>query len=381
MTNLNGGDVHPLTDSSSSPSQQLRLRAYQSIYGILDDYLPVNQASSFSPLSDLQNLESNFRRLGVSDLNARQQQLLSNNRGSNQFPLETGDQSMISVREHFNPSHVQQQTQRELINQSQRLWFPNDNRVHGYGAMGSLHTGLGDVSFSPSYRFVDQSPWGFSQRTNHDTYTVSDPRATMLSRAKDRVESLQLQSMIDQGSRETIDKIFGDLVSHVCELMIDPFGHQVFRKLLEKCSEEQITQVLGMVIQKPIQFVRVCGDANGNYVVQYVLELEDCQVADALSRYLDGNYVQLACDKYGSHAVQKFLKNRQFNTRRIVQELLCDIDSLLVNPYGNYVIQTAWSVSQDDMQGELLYHINRNHPFMRCNRYGRKVLEKLKIWT
>lgn len=83
-----------------------------------------------------------------------------------------------------------------------------------------------------------------------------------------------------------------------------------------------------------------------NYVVQYVLELEDCEVADALSRYLDGNYVQLSCDKYGSHAVQKFLKNRQFNSRRIVKELLCDIDSLLVNPYGNYVIQTAWSVSQ-----------------------------------
>lgn len=244
--------MHQLTATPLSPSEQLRLRAYQSMYGILDDYLPLNQASSFSPLSDLQNLESNFRRLGVSDLNARQQQLLSNNRLSNQFPLEARDQSMISVREHFNSSYGRSNS----------------------GAMGSMHTGFnenfGDIALSPSYRFVDQSPRGYSHgyvpgtRTNHDSYTmINDSRATMLSRAKDRVESLQLQSMIDEGSRETTDKIFGDLISHVCELMIDPFGHQVFRKLLEKCTEEQITQILGIVIQQPIQFVRICGDSNG----------------------------------------------------------------------------------------------------------------------
>lgn len=263
MTNQNGGEVHPLTATPLSPSQQLRLRAYhESMYGILDDYLPLNQASSFSPLSDLQNLESNFRRLGVSDLNARQQQPPSNNRLSSQFPLEARDQSMISVREYFNPSYGRSNS----------------------GAMGSMHTGFngnfGDVSFSPSYRFVDQSPWGYSHgyvpgtRTNHDSYTmISDSRATMLSRAKDRVESLQLQSMIDEGSRETIDKIFGDLISHVCELMIDPFGHQVFRKLLEKCTEEQITQILGMVIQQPIQFVRICGDSNGYALLLLLLLL------------------------------------------------------------------------------------------------------------
>lgn len=83
-----------------------------------------------------------------------------------------------------------------------------------------------------------------------------------------------------------------------------------------------------------------------NYVVQYVLELENFQVAAALSRYLSGNYVQLSCDKFGSHAVQKCLESRQFNSRMIINELLTDIDSLLVNPYGNYVIQTAWVVSQ-----------------------------------
>lgn len=83
-----------------------------------------------------------------------------------------------------------------------------------------------------------------------------------------------------------------------------------------------------------------------NYAVQYVLELGDCQVISALSKHLDGYYVQLSYDKYGSHAVQKCLESREFHSRRIITELLSDIDSLLVNPFGNYVIQTAWIVSQ-----------------------------------
>lgn len=83
-----------------------------------------------------------------------------------------------------------------------------------------------------------------------------------------------------------------------------------------------------------------------NYVVQYVLDLEDCEVTSALSKHLDGNYVQLSYDKYGSHVVQKCLENREFCSRRIIAELLSDIDSLLVDPFGNYVIQTAWIVSE-----------------------------------
>jgi len=56
--------------------------------------------------------------------------------------------------------------------------------------------------------------------------------------------------------------------------------------------------------------------------------------------------VQLSYDKYGSHVVQKCLESREFSSRRIIAELLSDIDSLLVDPYGDYVIQTAWIVSE-----------------------------------
>ncbi|KAL0705381.1 hypothetical protein Bca4012_071806 [Brassica carinata] len=447
--NRRDGDANPEEALPPSPSQQLlreRLKAYENMYGSLDDHYSRGTGSSqFAPLSDLRTLESDFRRLGVSDSNPRQQPLRDQRR-SNQFPLNGGDRG---INEYFNPSYFQSQTEQEQIN-LERMWFKKDNLVNGYDAYKS-------------------SNYGSYGRGNSGM-----AKDNTMSRAKNRVDSVELQNLIAEGSRDTIDKIFDELISHVCELMTDPFGHHVFQKLMEKCTNEQITRVLEIVIQQPNQFVRICGDLHGtraiqdlirclsseeqishfmvtichaalllskstnandvimfcfshfspsqtngllqmivqncyqvaidhygscllqqcigksrqeireplireiiansmnlcvdrygNYVVQYVLELENFQVAAALSRYLSGNYVQLSCDKYGSHAVQKCLESRQFNSRMIINELLTDIDSLLVNPFGNYVIQTAWVVSQSDMRSELLYHINRNHPLLR----------------
>ncbi|KAF3593412.1 hypothetical protein DY000_02023289 [Brassica cretica] len=483
------------------------------MYGSLDNHYSLGN-TPFSPLSDLQILESSFGRLGVSDPNARQQQLLDHRR-SNQYPFGGRDRGM-NVRDYHNPSYYPHPTEREQLDQAaQRLWFSQDNHYDVYksydnGSHGRSNSGLtgrppyigfnGDLGEVPltsrNHNLCDQSPWSFSHvpgtpTNRHDPYTMDNSRAkdTILSRAKDVVESAKLQKVIVEGSRDTVHKIFDELKTHVCELMVDPVGHQVFQKIIEKCTGEQTTQILDIVIQQPIQFVRICGDTHGtraiqdlmrslcseehisrfmqtichvallltkstntnhvisfcfrhfsplqthcllqvivqncyqialdqhgccmlqqcigkspreirdplisgiltnslslcinrygNYAVQYVLEMENCQVAASLAQYLDGHYVQLSCDKFGSHVVQKCLETRQFNSRRIINELISDIDSILVDRFGNYVIQTAWVVSQDDMRSKLLYHINKNYPLMRCNMYGRKILEKLSLW-
>lgn len=81
-------------------------------------------------------------------------------------------------------------------------------------------------------------------------------------------------------------------------------------------------------------------------MVQYIVELNNQHVINALVRQLIGNYAHLARNKYGSHVVQKLLRLRGVDTRLIVVDLLSQIDTLLLDPFGNYVIQTAWFVSK-----------------------------------
>lgn len=83
-----------------------------------------------------------------------------------------------------------------------------------------------------------------------------------------------------------------------------------------------------------------------NYVVQYVVELEDPPVTLDLVRQLSGNYAYLSRNKYGSHAVQKLLKIKYIDSSYIINDLLREIDTLLLDPFGNYVIQTALFVAK-----------------------------------
>ncbi|KFK32127.1 hypothetical protein AALP_AA6G201600 [Arabis alpina] len=481
--NRNSHTTEKVMSASSSPwTPQERMRALGSFHNSLGDYPLGSEASPFSHLSDLQTLESSFRRLGVSDSTPRPYQPLLDNCRSNQ--LHVGQAMNGRGNNLLFPSN------------SQQLWFQKENfgnvydapKPYDYDFRGLITPSVmgGDITFPPRNPYI-QRPWANSIESFHNDGPYVRNRPAM---SKDRVDSHGLQEVIAEASSEGIDSLLDNVVSNVCELMLDPFGHYSFQKLMEKCSSDQITRVLDMVIQHPSQFVRVCHDSHGtramqdlmrclrteeqisrfmltlshvaplltkntnanhvilfsfshftpsqsrrllevivqncyqiaidqygccmlqlcigkssgelrdrlireiinnalnlcvncygNYVVQYVLELEDCQVAAALSRQLDGHYVHLSRDKYGSHAVQKCLKSREFSSRRIIAELLSDIDSLLVDPYGNYVIQTAWMVSQDGVRNQLMYYINRNAQLMRCNRYGRKVLEKLNLWS
>lgn len=88
-----------------------------------------------------------------------------------------------------------------------------------------------------------------------------------------------------------------------------------------------------------------------NYVVQHVLELKEPEITASLLRQLEGNYASLSSNRYGSNVVEKCLKeSEEQHSTRIIMELLKSksptVSTLLVDPFGNYVIQSALSVSK-----------------------------------
>ncbi|KAL1207892.1 putative pumilio [Cardamine amara subsp. amara] len=497
---------------------------------------------------DLGTLNSSFGNLSFSDSSVRQNGNPLNHNLYNQ-PINGG---AGAVRGGGGggflfpppPPPMSYQLELELLRMSklQELSYQNDsvngNRSYGYDPSGGsiynngfLNGNSRDVPF-PSR---NQNPWedmngGFGYGTNGSMWnnnggfsynqdpssSMENERSSLLFCAKDRVSCPQLKKRIIESSKETFDMIFNELIVHVCELMVDPFGHDVWNHMFPKCSKEQITMIADMITRHQYQFINICFDslgtralqfllvfiakvsedlimrmvdtitiialqlsrsnngkhvilgcfkvfrlshyrnlleviaqncyqiaidqhgccllqqalqldrnpdpnqeavqpdreelrlralkkidraqlrqrliqeiiANalklclncyGNYVVQYIVEMDNRNVIELLVRQLLGNYGYLSRNKYGSHAVQKLLKIRNLDTRMIVHDLLIDIDTLLLDPFGNYVIQTAWLVSKDDMRSVLRWHIENNIRLMRCSKYGKKILEKLNL--
>lgn len=86
-----------------------------------------------------------------------------------------------------------------------------------------------------------------------------------------------------------------------------------------------------------------------NYVLQHMVGLNIPVFTSMLVRQLQGNFASLSCNKYGSNVVEKCLnESGEDVSTQIILELIRSPNSslLLIDPYANFVIQSALKVSK-----------------------------------
>ncbi|XP_010538137.1 PREDICTED: putative pumilio homolog 13 isoform X2 [Tarenaya hassleriana] len=504
---LASGDWFPATSASASASGSASASASEPppesslAHEWLSDFIDYRHsyggAWGFSPFSDLQTLESGFSQLGLSD---------SNDRGGrprlHHPPSPLWNSGLYQGSYDFHGINVdgcrappaQQEAEREQINQQlqMRLGFQNDcvngsfgfddsrhsNSVMGQDRMlsnGFLNGNLGEVPYPPRNNSVlDQNPWPTSNSAmfrNRNSRGNNRPNFASLQRPANMVMTPKRQMFYEnmvaaiEGPERSFVWSFSNVVSHVCELMVDPFGQHVFKKCIERCTKDQITQILGVVTRNPFHLVNICNDfqgarsieellrhlrsreqisrfmmavrpvalrltknANGNhvilhclshfspldnmdcitrstgnlrqhliyniasnalrlsnhcygnFVVQFVLDVNDPGATSEILRQLEGSYIYLSREKHGSHVVQSILRNLgKEGSRGIVLQLLTDIKTLLIDKFGNYVVQSMWAESKDDIRKVLMNIFRENKELMTCSRFGKIILEKLNL--
>ena len=63
--------------------------------------------------------------------------------------------------------------------------------------------------------------------------------AQVMAVAKDQNGCRFLQRKFDEGGAAAIQAVLPEVLEHLIELMMDPFGNYLIQKLLDRCSEEQ----------------------------------------------------------------------------------------------------------------------------------------------
>lgn len=168
--------------------------------------------------------------------------------------------------------------------------------------------------------------------------------------------------------------LFEAVTAHCFELATDRHGCCVLQKCLSNSDFEQKRRLICEVTSNALILSQ---DPFGNYVVQFILELEvPWATADALSQ-LDGNYGNLSMQKYSSNVVEKCLKYGGEERRtRIIKELISNssLDQILLHPYGNYVIQAALNSSKGALHAALVEVIDPHVPALKTSPFGKKVL-------
>ncbi|XP_062098884.1 pumilio homolog 12-like [Humulus lupulus] len=168
------------------------------------------------------------------------------------------------------------------------------------------------------------------------------------------------------------------VLNHCVEIAMDKFGCCVLQFCVEHTEGEIIWRLVAEILLKALLLAE---DRYGNYVVQHLLGLKIPVVTEHIMRQLKGSYVSLSLSKYGSNVVERCLKEcEETQAMKVVMEMLQNqnISMLFLDPYGNYVIQSALLVSKGQVRKALLSLIDKHANKMRCHQYGKKILDLIE---
>ncbi|KAG6632716.1 pumilio homolog 12 isoform X2 [Carya illinoinensis] len=173
---------------------------------------------------------------------------------------------------------------------------------------------------------------------------------------------------------ECTEFLFEAATANCVDLATDRHGCCVLQKCLSHSDGEQRRRLVCEITSNALILSQ---DPYGNYVVQYVFDLQLPWATVDILNQLEGNYADLSVQKFSSNVVEKCLHYAGEDYQpRVIQELIDNprLDQIMLDPYGNYVIQAALSQSKGALHNALVAAIRRHDPVLQTSPYGKKVL-------
>ncbi|KAF5235412.1 hypothetical protein FAUST_7103 [Fusarium austroamericanum] len=154
--------------------------------------------------------------------------------------------------------------------------------------------------------------------------------------------------------------------------------------VLQRCIDHASGDQKLWLIQRITEHARVLvQDPFGNYVVQYIIDLNEPIFTEPIVQTFKDCISQLSRHKFSSNVIEKCLRCSQPPSRDlIVDELLRnqDMERLLRDSFANYVIQTALEYATPHYKYRLVEAIRPILPQIRTTPYGRRIQAKISAF-
>jgi hypothetical protein len=155
-------------------------------------------------------------------------------------------------------------------------------------------------------------------------------------------------------------------------------GCCVLQRCIDHASGEQKAWLIRQISDNAYVLVQ---DPFGNYVVQYILDLNEPVFTEPLVRMFQNRVAQLSKQKFSSNVIEKCLRCAQEPSKdMLIEEMLqpSELDRLLRDSFANYVIQTALDYANPQMKVRLIEAIRPYLPAIRTTPYGRRIQAKIQ---
>lgn len=154
--------------------------------------------------------------------------------------------------------------------------------------------------------------------------------------------------------------VFDAVAESVGDVARHRHGCCVIQRCLDSPRTEARSNLVDRIVKKSLELMQ---DAYGNYVVQYVLDVCADDHIQAVCESVVGRVNLLAIQKFSSNVMEKCLERCSDRVKELYVQEMSDPDrirELMMDPFGNYVVQRALSVSSH-VQAVLLVEAMRPH--------------------
>ncbi|KAG6010290.1 hypothetical protein E4U21_007339 [Claviceps maximensis] len=194
----------------------------------------------------------------------------------------------------------------------------------------------------------------------------------------------------DLNGNHVIQKCLNKLTSLDAQFIFDAVGNHCIEVgthrhgccVLQRCIDHAYGDQKPWLIERITQHARILvQDPFGNYVVQYILDLNEPCFTEPVVATFQGCISQLSRHKFSSNVIEKCLRCSQTKSKdMIVEELLGpqEMERLLRDSFANYVVQTALEFATPRQKCRLVEAIRPFLPQIRTTPYGRRIQAKVQ---
>ncbi|KKY24830.1 putative mrna binding protein pumilio 2 [Diplodia seriata] len=155
-------------------------------------------------------------------------------------------------------------------------------------------------------------------------------------------------------------------------------GCCVLQRCIDHASGDQRIELIGSITSNAFSLVQ---DPFGNYVVQYILDLQEEQFTVPLCHSFGRSVPMLSKQKFSSNVIEKCIRVSPAEAKRaLIEELLIpgELEKLIRDSYANYVVQTALDYADAPTKIRLVEAIRPMLNAIRATPYGRRIMSKIQ---
>ncbi|GLU16196.1 hypothetical protein SLE2022_326410 [Rubroshorea leprosula] len=183
-----------------------------------------------------------------------------------------------------------------------------------------------------------------------------------------------LQRCLQCLSKEDNEFIFDAAAKFCVDIATHRHGCCVLNRCIDYSTGQHRDKLINQILRNGLLLAQ---DPFGNYVVQYIMDLQISAACLNLLCQFKGHYVQFSMQKFSSHVVEKCLKILPVSRSQIITELLLvpNFEQLLQDPFANYVIQSALVVAKGTLRASLIEAI-RPHTTLQTSPYAKRIFTR-----